>query len=131
KRFVLTGSSTSEGNLTLSLDKHYLTLGGYDADVGTASVVTAAGVLRVLGLVSENGVINTSTAVSDGYLGSNIRGIYTIDGTAFWSAGTASSGTNGGVRYTTSGSTTGIQLSSSVTNTRFSYIFNGQLYSSA
>src|SRR5258706_16300521 len=50
KRFVLTGTSTSEGNLTLSGDKHSITLAGYDADVGTATVATTAGISRVVAL---------------------------------------------------------------------------------
>lgn len=131
KRFVLTGTSTSEGNVEISGDKHFITLGGYDADVGTATVLTAAGVNRVLAFVSENGTINTTTAITDGYIGSNIRSVYTLDGTSFWSGGTATSATNGGVRYTTLGGTTSVQLSSTVTNTRFVYVYNGQLYVSA
>src|SRR5205814_6323276 len=61
KRFVLTGTSTSEGNITLSGDKHFITLAGYDADVGTATVATTAGISRVVVLISETGLINTTT----------------------------------------------------------------------
>jgi hypothetical protein len=131
KRFVLTGTSTSEGNLTISGDRHSITLAGYDADVGTAAVATTAGILRVMALVSETGVINTTTSMSDGFLGSNIRCSYTIDGTAFWTSGTANPGASGGVRYSLLGSTTSTQISNTQTNMRFIYVYNGQLYASS
>src|SRR5690349_19870259 len=128
KRFVVTGTSTSEGNLTLSNDKHFITLTGYDADVGTASVSTTAGISRVVALVDENGNINTSTAFTDGFTGSNIRGSYTVDGTAFWMSGTASPSTTGGVRYAVLGGSSSVQISNTALNTRFIYVYNGQLY---
>jgi len=131
RRFVLTGTSTSEGNLTLSGDKHFITLAGYDADVGTATVATTAGISRVAALISDAGVINTSTYFSDGFTGSNIRGAYTMDGTSFWLSGTASPAASGGVRYLTLGGLTSVQITNTVTNTRFVYIYNGQLYVSA
>ncbi len=131
KRFMLTGTSTSEGNLTLSSDRHSIVLAGYDADVGTAAVATTAGILRVMALISENGTVNTTTSMSDGFLGSNIRGAFTVDGTAFWTSGTASPAASGGVRYSTLGSTTSTQISNTQTNARFIYIYNGQLYASS
>jgi hypothetical protein len=130
KRFVISGTSTSEGNLSLSADRRYLTLTGYDTIPGTAAVATTAGILRVVGLVDYAGAINTSTNLIDGYLASNIRASYTLDGSAFWLSGTGGS-SSGGVRYEVLGGTSSVQVSTSVTNTRFVYVYNNQLYVSS
>jgi len=130
-RFVNSGTATSELQLTRSSDGKYLFLAGYDAAVGTAGVVTTASATngRVIARVSADGTIDTSTALSDAYSGNNIRSIVSNDGINFWTAGTASTG--GGVRYTTFGSTTSTQLSSTITNTRVVGIYNNQLYVSS
>ncbi len=129
---TLSGTSTSEGALQLSADGKFLTIGGYDAAPGTASVSTAAGIDRIIALIGSNGTINTSTGITSttGYVGNSIRSVVTIDGTAFWCSGT---GTGGGTRYVPFGSVsaTSVQLSSAPTNTRVTSIFNGQLYMSA
>src|SRR6478735_8973933 len=95
RRVTVSGSATSEGALALSADGLYLTLGGYDADPGTASVVStaAAATNRVVARVDGDGVIDSSTAITDTFSGSNIRGAVTDDGSRFWAVGS-----NGGVR---------------------------------
>src|SRR5438552_1983386 len=40
-RLVLAGNAVSEGNLTNSVDRAFLTLGGFDADSGTASIAAS------------------------------------------------------------------------------------------
>lgn len=128
-RLVNAGSSTSEGFITLSGDGRYIFIIGYDAAAGTANVATTAGINRVIGRIDLLGNINTETYITDGYQGSNIRGIISDNGTNIWTSGTASSGVNGGVRYFTFGNTgTSTQISSTVTNVRAVNIFNGQLY---
>src|SRR4051794_22318651 len=42
RRLTLSGTTTSEGALARSADGRYLTLAGYDADVGTPSVSTTS-----------------------------------------------------------------------------------------
>lgn len=52
----------------------------------------------------------------------------TVDGSAFWTSGFGT-GTSGGVHYIPFGNTSGsTQISTTVTNTRYLSIFNGQLY---
>ncbi|HEX8572922.1 MAG TPA: Calx-beta domain-containing protein, partial [Allosphingosinicella sp.] len=127
------GSSTAEGLLDLSSDGRYLILTGYDAAPGTATVsnTSAASVNRVIGRVDANGVVDTSTALSNVFSGSagtaaNIRSATSVDGTSFWV-----SGSNTGVVYATLGATTGTVVSSTVTNLRAIDIFDGQLYVSS
>jgi len=131
RRLTASGTATSEGQLNLSADGQYLTLTGYDADVGTAGIASTASatVNRVVGVVDWNGNVNTTTALSDAYDANNIRSAVSTNGTDIWTAGTGS-GSSPGVRYTTLGSTTSTQLSTDVTNIRTVKIFDGQLFAS-
>jgi hypothetical protein len=130
------GSSTSEGDLSLSVNKQYLVLCGYDAAVGTSSVATTGNHNGVIGRVDVNGNINTSTyflrTSSNAYINNNFRSVCSKDGSAYWASG-ASSGSNGGVRYITHGTagSAGTQLSTTITNTRTINIFNNQLYATS
>jgi uncharacterized protein len=125
KRLTAVGNATSEGLLTRSVDNQYLLLTGYDAAVGTASLAgtTSAAVNRVIGRVSTAGTVDTTTALSDASTGSNPRSAISTDGTNMWFTGGA-----GGPRFTTFGSTTSTQISTTTTNLRQVNIFNGQLY---
>jgi hypothetical protein len=125
------GTATSDGTLTRSVNGAYLTIQGYNAPLALASVAgtTSAANNRVIALVAADGTIDTTTALTDAYSGNNIRSSVTTDGTQFWTGGT---GTNPGVRYVASlGATTSTQLSTSVTNVRDVNIFGGQLYTSS
>jgi hypothetical protein len=119
------GAATSEGLLTLSVDRQFLFLAGYNAATGTASVsgTNAATVQRVVGRVNSAGTIDTTTALTDFSSTNNPRGAVSTNGTDIWVSGGA-----GGVRYATLGSTTSTQLSTTVTNVRSVNIFGGQLY---
>ncbi|WP_164489823.1 ExeM/NucH family extracellular endonuclease [Runella sp. SP2] len=130
KRLVLSGSATSEGALTRSVDFKYLTVAGYDAEVGTANIASSASstINRTIARIKYDGTIDASTGLTDGFSGSNIRSVVTTNGTDFWVAGTASSASNAGARYTTLGATTSTQLSTTVTNIRNIDIINNQLY---
>lgn len=131
RKFSINGTSTTEGFLNLSPDGQYLSFGGYDAIPGLASVSTtsAAGVNRVIARVTQNGIINTSTVISDGHDGGSIRSACTVDGNAFWTGG---AGTGGGNRYVALGSTGSSTLvSNSPANTRGSAIYNSQLFTSS
>ncbi|QMW01407.1 beta strand repeat-containing protein [Spirosoma foliorum] len=130
RRLVFSGSATGDGGLNLSSDGRYLTLAGYDANTGTASVASAGSIDRVVALIDNAQTVNTTTVLSQSvaYGGNNIRSAVSNDGTQIWTAGTGS-GSTGGVRYMALGATTGgTLLSSSPTNTRVVKIFNGQLY---
>jgi DNA/RNA endonuclease YhcR with UshA esterase domain len=139
RRLTLTGNAGTEGNLSLSSNGLYLTLAGYDANVGTASLNGAPGIDRVVGRIDQPRNINTTTVlpslvaynVTSGNTG-NIRSAVTTDGTAIWTAGNSSTAATAGIRYTTLGATDGgVQVSNSVTNTRVVGVFNGQLYASS
>jgi hypothetical protein len=131
RQITMSGSATSEGYLNLSPDGQYLTFAGYDAPAGTSAVVglSAATNNRIVARVEQDGTINTTTRISDGYDGNNIRSAATVDGNAFWTGGT---GTGGGTRYMSLGNTgASTQLSTVITNTRGTAIYNSQLYISA
>ena len=133
-RLVQNGASTSEGELTLSADGKYLTVVGYDAAPVSSSVASSTTVATVIGRIDLTGSVNTTTVLarSSSFSGSNIRSGTTTDGTNFWLAGT-SSGSTGGVRYTTLGSTSASSVAASPDNTRIVNIYknssnNNQVY---
>jgi predicted extracellular nuclease len=126
-RLTMSGSATSEGGLSLSADGHFLSLAGYDADPGTASIAstTTPATPRVVARVDGGGTVDTTTSVSDTFSGNNVRGAVTDDGTRFWVVGA-----NGGVRLAALGSAgTSTQLNTAApTNLRTASIAAGQLY---
>ncbi|MDR3705450.1 MAG: T9SS type A sorting domain-containing protein [Paludibacteraceae bacterium] len=125
KRFMLSGSATSEGALSLSANGKYLVFGGYDADSATTGVASTASatVNRVVARVDASGDINATTALTDFSTANNIRSVTSVDGSAFWLSGGAT-----GIAYATLGATTSTQLNSTLTNVRVLEIFGGQLY---
>lgn len=125
KRITASGTATSEGLITRSVDGLYLMVTGYDAALGTAAITgaTAATINRVVGRVDKNINIDATTALTDFASAGNPRSVGSTNGTDLWV-----SGGTGGVRYATLGSTTSIQLSTTVVNLRQTNIFNGQLY---
>jgi hypothetical protein len=127
RRFTMSGSATSEGALALSADGRYLTLGGYDAALGTASIASTSTstASRVVARVDGNGGVDTSTAITDAFSANNVRGAVTDDGSRFWVVGA-----NGGVRLASLGSAgASTQINSAApTNIRTVSIFGGQLY---
>ena len=115
RRVTVSGSATTEG-ARASADGRYLSLGGYDADPGTASVVgtSATTVPRVVTRVDAAGVVDSSTAITDAFSTNNIRGVVTDDGNRSWAVGS-----NGGVRLVALGSTGATtQINSAPTNLR-------------
>src|ERR1035438_5551227 len=98
KRLELTGSSTSEGFITMSTDRNYLVLSGYDAATGTTGVAatTSAAVNRVVARIDLSGNIDVTTALTDAFSAANPRGVVSVDGSAFWMTGSG-----GGCRYAT------------------------------
>jgi hypothetical protein len=123
KRLTMSGSATSEGALSLSADGRYVTLAGYDAPVGTASVASTAGstVNRVVGRLAADGTLDTSTSTT-ALSGNNIRGATTDDGSRFWAVGP------GGVQYFGSpGSSTSTTINSGI-NARVPLIAGGVSY---
>ncbi len=128
KRLTGSGTATSEGLITRSVDGQYLVAIGYDAALTTTPITssTSAAINRVIARVAANGSVDTTTALTDASTGSNPRGAVTIDGSAFWTTGGA-----GGIRYSTYGGTTSTQLSTTLTNIRGTGIAGGQLFVSS
>jgi len=130
KRLTGSGTATSEGLLTRSVDGRFLTLAGYDAALATASITTSASttINRVIGRVDASATIDTTTALTDAISGGNPRSAVSTNGTDLWISGTSS---GGGIRYATLGATTSTSLSTTPTNLRQTNIFGGQLYASS
>src|SRR6266404_3829133 len=114
RAFTVSGSANSEGFIKLSTDGQYLTLGGYDAALGTLAVASTAPatVNRVVALVSANGSIDTSTALNN--VSGNLRAVASDNGTRFWTSSSLV-----GFGYVASlGASTATQLATSPSNTR-------------
>ena len=86
---TISGTATSDGQLTRSLDRRYVVLAGYGAAPGLASVTgtTSATVPRVVARVAADGSFDSSTALGAAFSGNNVRAAASADGTAFWAAG--------------------------------------------
>ena len=127
RRFVASGTATSEGLMTRSVDGRFVLLTGYDAPLPTTglAVTTGTAVPRIVGRIGSDGSVDTTTQVMDGVSGNNPRGVASTDGAQIWFAGAA-----GGVRFLTVGNSaaTTTQLSTTVTNLRQVSIFGSQLF---
>lgn len=88
------GNSTHEGLMTLSRDEKSVSLIGYNLSANVA--VPSPIATRVVGLITPDGVINTSTSTSTD-IGST-RCVTSIDGSGFWMVGSA-----GNLRYKSMG----------------------------
>jgi hypothetical protein len=126
-QLTISGTAVSEGGLARSADGHYLTLTGYGAPLGTASVATTASssVNRIVGRVDASGGVDTSTRINAFLSGTNIRNAVTDDGTQLWVAGAL-----GGIIQIPFGTTGGTSILGSPGNVRVVNIFAGQLYGS-
>jgi hypothetical protein len=134
RAFACSGTATSEGALTQSVDGNYLIAAGYGAAPGTASIAStsSSSVRRVLARIGLDGTIDTSTGLSDAYSGNNVRGATSWYGGEFWTAGTASATNGPGVRFAAPlGASTSTQLNATITNIRRVDFFAGQLYCSS
>ncbi len=127
-KLTMSGSATSEGALTLSADGRFLSLAGYNATAGTASIAgtSSATVNRVAGLVDFNGNANLSTVFATNYNQNNIRSAVSSNGLTNWTTG---AGATGGLCYSDTGGANQAQLNS--LNTRVVNIFNSNLYVSS
>ncbi len=125
---TLSGTSTSQGQLTLSADGNYLFIGGTNAPTGTSTPNSNGSFQgRTIARVGGNGVVDTTTRFVAA--GTALRSVTSTDGVSLWSAGDTGSGSTGGARALTYGLTTnGTLLNATTSNIRTVNIFNGQLY---
>lgn len=142
-RLTQSGTTISEGEITVSQNGNYLTVAGYDAQQGLAMVNTSAtNPNGVIGLIDINNIgtpnlsyqflRNSTVATSAGYYQGAFRSAVSNAGSEFWGSGTQGSGTGGGVRYQNSTIPSGgTQVSTTITTTRVIQIVAGDLFVSA
>lgn len=132
--FVMRANRPQQGALQRSADKSVLTLGGYDAKVGTASInsTLAPDMLRVVAAVDVDGDVDTSTTLGGVFSERHIRGVVSTDGSEFWVGGHGDDGDpQGAVHYIERGGDSPVSLvagSSERNNGRVPIIQDDQLY---
>jgi hypothetical protein len=125
------GTRNIMGMMTLSADKQYLAIAGYDAPAGSdANVILLSTPVpaRVIGLIKYDGQVNTTTAVTNWSDNNAFNAAVTTNGIDIWCAGQGT--INGGIRYTSLGAATSTQVAGTPTALRTISIQNGQLYTS-
>jgi hypothetical protein len=80
---TLSGTGTTEGYIAGSVDGHRLTIAGYDVAPGNPTFDSTNPVNRVIGVVSPDGTINTSTQLPQADA-PTIRSAASVDGRGFW-----------------------------------------------
>ena len=127
---TMAGSATSEGGLMRSPNGAVLCFGGYGAAAGTAALAatTAAAAPREAGTVNAAGTFAVAANTLTQHSGANIRSAAADGMGNFWSGGTGSPTSNGGVNYLGTSSAAAQLLSG---NLRWVNIFNGSLYFSS
>jgi hypothetical protein len=123
------GSNRYTGNITLSADRRFITLAGYNAAPGTG-LLDGVGVSRTIGLVKYDGTVNTTTSLTDFSQNGTPTAAITTNGIDLWCGGyQGTTAATGGIHYTTIGSTTSTQLNTDAYSNIFGLqISNGQLY---
>ena len=122
------GSATSEGAMSRSVDTRYLVLCGYGYVPGLTKINgTGDSIPRCIARIDYKAAVDVTTRLGDAYDANNIRSAVTTDGSAFWIAGP--SATTGGVRYAKFGATKSTRLAN--VNTRVVGIFGSQLYATS
>lgn len=104
---TFSGTANSTAGLNLSSDGQYLTVIGYDAQVGTASVsgTTAGSANRSVALIGSTGDVNIVARLNAALSTDTARAVVTTDGTNFYATGNGGA-TNRGVHYFTYNGTT-------------------------
>ena len=116
KVVMLSSSAKSEGGLSLSADKHYLTLGGYAATADMigktpAVSISSSAADRVAARISAAGTVETFVLSASAFIGDNLRNVTSTDGVDIWASGNGGTGTSsGGVWYAKFGDTGTEQL---------------------
>src|SRR2546426_1933391 len=123
---IASGTATSEGQINFSQNGQFLAVTGYNTATGgstSLSTTNSTTINRIVDVIDSTGSVASSTKLTDFASASNPRSAIMTNGNDIWVSGAA-----GGVRYTTAGSTTSTQLSTTPTNTRDLQIAGGQLY---
>ncbi|HTQ40535.1 MAG TPA: hypothetical protein VMJ32_16030 [Pirellulales bacterium] len=121
---TLPGANDHDGLLHLSTNDNVLTFGGYQAAVGTASVITS-GSAHEVGVVDSNW--NVTTVPVSNYTGVSLRSVVSTDGKHFWTGG--DQGTDGGQYYIDASGATTTQTLITGNDARGNRIVGTQLWS--
>jgi|GEM_PF-3232387 len=122
---VMSGTATSEGALSRSPDRKYLTFAGYNIarpHSSSVSGATSASVPRGIGRIGVAGTFDLPVTTTSAFSGNNIRGSVTDGTNNYWGAG-ANSGT-----YYLGTASAAATVQDTVANTRVLNIFGGKLY---
>ena len=132
KPFTDSGSSSSDGLLTLSENGACLVTAGYDAKLGTEHITEskAKEVPRVVAVVNGKGEVNTETALTNFANENNARGAASTECKKLWLGGNGTK-TTGGVVATEVGKKEVTQLNEGDHNVRQVEVVHGQLYTDA
>jgi hypothetical protein len=120
---TLPGLNDHDGMLHMSTNGSSLVFGGYEAAVGTPSVI-ASGATRAIGVVNSSWNLTTA-AISD-YTGVALRSVVSTDGQHFWTGG--DQGTDGGQYYVDASGNTVTQTLITANDARSNRIVDGQLW---
>jgi hypothetical protein len=148
--------SFSEGNIQLSDDNQYLTIGGYDAvqaasGIGASSNAangtndpigtpysnnagvplgqsTDTDVSRVAVLIDSNGNMNSSTTFDNLYSTNNPGSVYSQNGSTIYISGQGSSTADQGLYYAQTGTQNQPTEIYDAYDTRFTQVYGGNLY---
>lgn len=123
------GSASSNGQLNSY--NGFITVPGYDADLGTVSVASSN--TKTINAIGSDGTIvanvkaPTSGATGTPWRGNNFRSAITGDGINFFGSGTGS-GSDGGIWHYSTATTVWTRVSNTQNNTRNVEIYNNNLY---
>ncbi len=133
KPLVDSGTSTSDGQLTLSGNGECVLTVGYDAPLGLEKVSESGDKAypRTVAIINKNGEINTTTALTNFANENNARSATSSECTQLWVGGNGTKTTGGVVYVAKPGEATGTQLAETDTNVRQVQVVDGQLYTSA
>jgi hypothetical protein len=127
------GTATSNGYLTRSVNGQVLVVPGYNAAVGTASVAGSdpTTISRSIGVVGGDGTVDSRTGFNNGP-NNNFRSVATVDGSAFW-ASTAGTTTTPGILYVPPANVATVANATSIANGNYRNIAiaNGSLFASS
>ena len=125
---VESGTATSNGYISLSTDKAFVLVPGYNAPYGTASIAGSVSTTygRTIGKLTSNGALQTN-GTFNAIGGNNYRSVVS-NGTEYWMSGGA------GIAYTATDATSNITTTGTSifgTNTRLLTLVNNTLFASS
>ena len=132
---------TNHGDINLSPDTKYLTLVGYNAAQGNSTLGSTTAIDKVVGIIKNDGSVDTRAAVDKGYFASDYRSAIT-DGTNIWCGGNSGGNTigitvipfpaaSGSISPLAGTTILSSANSAAIINARALKIFNNQLYFAA